>query len=115
MARALVAAMLASAPYGLQGKARHRAIPSPSRPQSSGSRNGEALALVSVSIWAWPGLAEAIVAGPVIFPMRLMYVRARCARLLRAEWDADLGADDPLIATIVTQEEAMARTEQLTG
>ncbi len=46
----------------------------------------EAGLLAAVTVWHWLPLAAALLAGPVLFRVRLRRVRARREALRRAEW-----------------------------
>lgn len=50
------------------------------------SRSTEAGALVAATTWPWLLPVAALVGGPLLFRLRLRRVRAKRARLLRAEW-----------------------------
>lgn len=46
----------------------------------------QAAALVSATTWPWLVIATALAISPLLFRYRLRRVRAKRARLLRAEW-----------------------------
>ena len=50
------------------------------------SRPGEVAALVTATTWHWLPIAGALLAGPVLFRLRLRRVRAKREALRRAEW-----------------------------
>ena len=50
------------------------------------SRPGEVAALVTATTWHWLPIAGALLAGPILFRVRLRRVRAKREALRRAEW-----------------------------
>jgi hypothetical protein len=50
------------------------------------SPSAQAGAFAVVASWGWIALGVALIAGPLLFRWRLLRVRARRERLLRAEW-----------------------------
>lgn len=56
------------------------------------SRSAETIALLVVTTWPWLAIMGALGAGPLLFRYRLRRVRARRARLQRAEWMLDADA-----------------------
>ena len=50
------------------------------------ARSAEAGGIVAATTWHWLVVAAGLVAGPVLFRLRLRRVRARREQLRRAEW-----------------------------
>ena len=57
------------------------------------SRSGEVAALAGATTWHWLPVAAALLAGPILFRLRLRRVRAKREQLRRAEWMLPDGSD----------------------
>jgi hypothetical protein len=53
------------------------------------ARSWDAGAIVALTSWLWVLVVAVLVAGPLLFRLRLRRVRARRAELLRGEWLVD--------------------------
>src|SRR5687767_10530362 len=53
------------------------------------ARSWDAGAIVALTSWLWVLVVAVLVAGPLLFRLRLRRVRARRAQMLRAEWMVD--------------------------
>jgi hypothetical protein len=53
------------------------------------ARSWDAGAIMAIMSWPWLLAIAALVAGPLLFRLRLRRVRARRLELLRSEWEVD--------------------------
>ena len=63
------------------------------------SRSGDVAPLVTATTWHWLPIAGALLAGPILFRLRLRRVRARREALRRAEWMLPEGVAAPASVT----------------
>jgi hypothetical protein len=57
------------------------------------AQSWDAGAIVALTSWIWVVVVAVLIAGPLLFRLRLRRVRARRAQLLRAEWLLDEAED----------------------